>query len=166
MSSGNRCSLTKSRNRDRSSSSASAPNSIDKTFRLTWNFAVLSGVVILAAATGLTVMYHRMAVGDLASMAERNNVALARVLANSIWTPFAGLVAEARSVEPGALRSDPRVAELHEFVSALVRGLSVVKVKIYDLDGLTVFSTDRAQIGEDGARGAVGGVRPSSAAQG
>ncbi len=120
-----------------------------KTFRLTRNFAVLGGIVILTVAAILTAIHHKMAIGDLQSMAERNNVALARVLANAIWNPYSDFIAEAGSLETGALRSDPRIAELHKVVSARVEGLSVAKVKIYDLSGLTVYSSDWAQIGDD-----------------
>ena len=130
-------------------SSEVSPDAADKTFRLTRNFAVLGGIVILIVAAILTAIHYRMAIGDLRSMAERNNVALARVLANAIWIPYSGFIAEAGSLEAGALRSDPRIADLHEVVSAHVRGLSVAKLKIYDLRGLTVYSTDWAQIGDD-----------------
>jgi PAS domain S-box-containing protein len=37
---------------------------------------------------------------------------------------------------------------MREAVLAQMAGLSVVKVKVYDLDGLTVFSTEEAQIGQ------------------
>ncbi len=38
---------------------------------------------------------------------------------------------------------------LREDILQQMRGLSIVKVKIYDLAGITVFSTELKQIGED-----------------
>jgi diguanylate cyclase (GGDEF)-like protein len=43
----------------------------------------------------------------------------------------------------------PEISRLRGDVLRQMGGLNVVKVKIYNLDGLTVFSTDATQIGED-----------------
>ena len=48
-----------------------------------------------------------------------------------------------------SLAADPAVARLHAEVLAKMGGLRVVKVKVYNLQGTTVFSTDARQIGED-----------------
>jgi len=50
------------------------------------------------------------------------------------------------------LRAHPATAMLREAVVAQMRGTNVVKVKLYDLDGRTVFSTDTRQIGTDGSK--------------
>jgi diguanylate cyclase (GGDEF)-like protein len=48
-----------------------------------------------------------------------------------------------------ARRARGEIAAIEDELRPLANGLSVVKVKIYDLNGLTVFSTDRRQIGDD-----------------
>jgi hypothetical protein len=47
------------------------------------------------------------------------------------------------------LRAHPETARVHQAVITMMGHLPVVKVKIYNLDELTVFSTDAGQIGED-----------------
>ena len=45
--------------------------------------------------------------------------------------------------------ASPEITDLHQDVVALMKGTSVVKVKVYNLQGVTVFSTEARQIGED-----------------
>jgi len=59
------------------------------------------------------------------------------------------LLTDAQTVEPRALQNDPRVAAFRSTLQSHLLGLPIVKVKIYDGRGMTVFSTERAQIGED-----------------
>jgi len=117
---------------------------------------------------------------------EGDHLTLARILANALWEPhFAPLVARAQSIPVDSCRGLPqqaraaceaslgaRIAAIPGFanvdaaVHAMMRGSSVFKVKVYDLRGLTVYSSERAQIGEDkadnaGWRTALGG-KPAS----
>lgn len=133
---------------------------------------------------------------SLVAVHEAGHIALTRVLANSLWTShFAPLVAQARAVPveqcrlPAEVRAGggaspdtarlaciarvrDKVAALPAFagvdapVRALMAGTTVFKIKVYDLRGLTVYSSERAQVGEDksanaGWIAAVGG-KPAS----
>jgi diguanylate cyclase (GGDEF)-like protein len=96
----------------------------------------------------------------------RSNVTLTRAFANSIWPRYAAFVRYAGQIPPHDLRGRAEIADLQQDLKALAKGLDVVKVKIYNLDGLTVFSTDFRQIGEDksenpGFRGARVGATAS-----
>jgi hypothetical protein len=102
---------------------------------------------------------------------EMGHVTLARVLANATWeSRFAPLVARAQRLPAdecrqlpaaerapcfakigAAIQSLPGFNEAHQAVSAMMRGSSVFKVKVYDLRGLTVYSSELAQVGEDKA---------------
>ena len=46
-------------------------------------------------------------------------------------------------------KAAPQIPELHAKVLALMRGSNVFKVKVYDLKGMTLYSTELKQIGED-----------------
>ena len=55
----------------------------------------------------------------------------------------------AGSLDRATLASRPEVAALDRDLRQLSDGLPIVKVKIYDLKGLTVYSSDPSQIGQD-----------------
>jgi signal transduction histidine kinase len=131
---------------------------------------------------------------NLVAVHEAGHVTLAHVFANALWdSHFAPLVARAQAVpvercrnpaaDAQAAGASPEqqacIGELRRQVSALpgfaaldgpVRALmsrtSVFKIKVYDLRGLTVYSSELAQVGEDkadnrGWRSAAAG-RPAS----
>lgn len=122
---------------------------------------------------------------SLVAVHEAGHTTLAKVFANALWrSHFAPLVAQAQSLPEASCRGAGdarqacearmrgRVTALPAFrsvdapVRALMRGTSVFKIKVYDLRGLTVYSSEAAQVGEDksdnaGWRSAVEG-RPAS----
>ncbi len=118
-------------------------------FRLLPFFTVASFVAFVAVTIILAIFYRQTAIDDLITLRESNNQAVAQLFANALWADFQPLVATASELEPDALRAYPAVNGLDEAVAAQMAGLSVIKIKVYDLDGLTVYSTDPNQIGED-----------------
>jgi signal transduction histidine kinase/ActR/RegA family two-component response regulator len=118
-------------------------------FQLTRYFSIASLVAIVAAAGLLGQVYQRAAVADLTELGEQNNIALSAVLANSLWHAFVPLLQASRELDTAALRDSEHTRLLRDTIIAHTRGLSVVKVKVYDLEGRTVFSTEPAQIGEN-----------------
>jgi signal transduction histidine kinase len=47
------------------------------------------------------------------------------------------------------VKAAPQIPQLHRKVVALMRGSNTFKVKVYDLKGMTIYSTELSQIGED-----------------
>jgi len=90
-----------------------------------------------------------MVVDSLVESETQASVGLTRVFANALWPTYAGFVRHAGSVPQHELARSPEMEALAGDLRSLARGLNVVKVKIYDLRGFTVFSTDPRQIGED-----------------
>lgn len=117
-------------------------------FRLVRYFSITSLVAFLIVTVVLALFYRQTAVDDLLVLRESNNVALTQSFANSLWPEFSRFVTTAYTLSPEELPRHPEIARMHEAVLAQMAGLSVVKVKVYDLDGLTVFSTEARQIGE------------------
>ena len=68
---------------------------------------------------------------------------------NTIWPNHAAYVQSASTIPKSELAQRPEAIQLRQDVLRQMTGMTVVKVKIYNLAGLTVFSTDPRQIGED-----------------
>jgi len=118
-------------------------------FRLTRYFSVTSLIGILVVLFVLLFFYRYFAFRALMDHETRGNVALTRVFANTIWPNHAAYVEGASATPRAQLPQRPEIAKLREDVLRQMNGLNVAKVKIYNLDGLTAFSTDPKQIGED-----------------
>ncbi len=109
----------------------------------------LAGAVILAVAGGtLGHVYRSTAVENMERMVTQNNLLLTRAFSNSMWPRFSSFFRSDNGLTPEELRSHPQTAELRREIMRLMSGTGVVRVKIHDLDGLTVFSTDLRQVGE------------------
>jgi signal transduction histidine kinase len=121
----------------------------DLSLSLTKRFALFAGLVIIAASMLLISMYKQIASDDLTAMAERSNTALAQVFSNVVWDSHAGFLTTAHFLTPDQIRQHPETRSIRESLVTRLRDLSILKVKIYDLNGLTVFSTEPAQVGED-----------------
>ncbi len=107
-------------------------------FNLLRYFSLTSAAVILVLALTMQAAYRQIAVDDLVALAERHNVALARSFANTIWSRFSSYVTSVSRADGETLRAHPESRTIHETLKTLTTGLPVLKVKIYNLDGLTV----------------------------
>ncbi|MFQ5619758.1 MAG: PAS domain S-box protein [Rhodospirillales bacterium] len=118
-------------------------------FKLLRYFSVASAVAILSVTVVLVLIYRHNAVEDLVGIAENQNVALGRSFANTIWPHFSTYVTGVSGLDGDALRARPETREIHEALKKIAAGLPVLKVKIYNLHGLTVYSSEASQIGAD-----------------
>lgn len=135
-------------------------------FRLLRYFSIASFIAIACATALLTELQHRLAVSDLIRSQEHNHALLTQSVAQGHWSDFSGLLTAARGLDTPALKAHPEVERIRRLLSGEFTGTPVLKVKVYDLAGRTVFSSDEKQIGEDksgnaGFRSAAGG-RPAS----
>lgn len=116
---------------------------------LTKTFAVLAAVVFVAALTTLTITERSRALNQLKKITEENNIALTIALSNALRDKIQQYLDVVHKLPPAEIADHFAVEALRHDVISAVRGTRVVKVKIYDRDGITVFSTDRSQIGEN-----------------
>lgn len=119
------------------------------SFKLTRFFSTTSLIGIVIVTVCLIWTYRELTVRHLIDHESRANADLTRVFANTLWDRYRNFVLnpEVRSRE--VLLKDPVLPKLREDVLAKMKGLPVVKIKIYNPKGLTVFSTDESQIGDD-----------------
>jgi diguanylate cyclase (GGDEF)-like protein len=110
---------------------------------------ILALGVLVAVVAALSLLYRNLVVESLVQSETDANVAFTKAFANATWPRHAGFVRQAHGLSREALVARGEIAAIEDELRPLANGLSVVKVKIYDLNGLTVFSTDRRQIGDD-----------------
>jgi two-component system, sensor histidine kinase len=117
-------------------------------FKLQRYFSVASAIAILTVTVALAFLYRQHAVASLTGLIETQNVVLAQSFANNIWHTYANYVKEASDLDGEALRNRPETEEINRALQELVHGLPVLKVKMYSLEGNTVYSSEFSQIGE------------------
>src|SRR5687768_3810929 len=104
--------------------------------------------VLIAVVVALSYLYRGLLFDSMVEGETHANIALTKTFANALWPAHAPFVRRASSLERSTLAARAEVAALDGDLRRLASGLSVVKVKIYDLNGLTVYSTDPRQIGQ------------------
>ena len=121
-------------------------------FNLVRYFSTLSLVLIGIVATLLTFYYRNITHEQLLQHEQNRAEDVARIFENSLWPLFRPVIDAANT---GVVSAKPESASNTAFRTAianLMQGTDVIKVKIYSLDGITAFSTDPKQIGENKAR--------------
>ncbi|MDH3581198.1 MAG: ATP-binding protein [Hyphomicrobiales bacterium] len=120
-------------------------------FPLVRYFSLISAVVVAVAMVGVTFALTQITTEQLIQQRQNANVGLTRVFSSSVWQQFRSHVQSSADLDGDALRAHPRTSELLKSVKDTMRGLSVVKVKVYSLNGNTVFSTEATQMGDQKA---------------
>jgi PAS domain S-box-containing protein len=118
-------------------------------FRLVRFFLVTSTIAAIAVAASVFA-YRRDEVQRLIDLAEAQNVTLARSFANTIWPRFSSYITSVPASDAETLRTRPETHALHELLMSLTAGLPVLKIQIFNLDGLTVYSSEHREMGAYG----------------
>lgn len=116
--------------------------------RLIWVFLALSTVAILGVFGGMAMIFKVSTETEIVDTVEHSSVVLARSISNHLWPVHRGFVKRVPSLNPETLRARPEIDAITADLRKLIVGLPVLKVKIYNLDGVTIYSTERAQIGD------------------
>ena len=120
-----------------------------KIFRLTRYFSIVSFALIGVAGAVLGISAYYQATRQLTDMAHRSNEAMSQIFVNELWPAFSGFVLGSAGRSATDLRAAVDALRLQSKTSALMKNSDIIKVKVYNHQGLTVFSTDASQIGED-----------------
>ena len=87
----------------------------------------------------------------LYALGDRNNEMVAQALLQALRPDLREQLRNAPTLNDDELRSHPHTVKLHAAVQALLRGSSTAKLKFYDLQGRTLYSSELAQIGQSQA---------------
>ncbi len=123
-----------------------------------WQQAYLrqAGVIfalIGAVAIGLSLWSTWIAVVHTANervvdSTAASNVAITAIFANHVWDDVAPLL-PAGSVDEAAARDNPHLPAIDTIVRRFVGNTDIVKVKIFNLEGRTIYASYAKQLGED-----------------
>lgn len=116
-------------------------------YRLLRFFSIASLISLIVVAALLGGMYRYFATEDLVRVTQESNVVLTRAISNSIWEFFTPLVSNASDYSNEALATSHQVEMFDAEVRRQIFGLPVLSVKFFDIDGRTLYSTERSQIG-------------------
>jgi diguanylate cyclase (GGDEF)-like protein len=119
------------------------------TFKLLRYFSIASLIAIVLALAGLGFFFRQTALKQLIKVGEDANVSLSQAFANTLRAHYLPLIDAAEKSSTGQLLAHPQVSVVHKAVVDAVRQTSVVKVRIFDLNGRTIYSSEPRQIGED-----------------
>ena len=122
--------------------------------RLVWLFGLVGFALITGALLGAVYLSWQITRKHIVDSTEAANVAITRMFLNEEWDRIAPLLPPAGLRDPGLLKARPENAAIERIVRRFSADTDLLKVKIYDLRGLTVYSSDSRQIGEDQSRNA------------
>ncbi len=116
-------------------------------FNLTRYFSTLSFVLIVMAGGILGSYYRNNAVHQLVTATEAHNVAMTTVFRNSLWSRFTQFLELSYLRDLESLRHADESLTLRQAVVRMMTDTSIIKIKIYNRNGLIILSTDPSQIG-------------------
>jgi hypothetical protein len=118
-----------------------------KELRLTSFFSLVTIPVMILAIVLLVVIYRLVVIESLQKQVEQNNVVVAKSLSNVIWEQIKVLELKPENKESWTLNNiyiDVITQDIYQYL----RGTPVLKVKVYNQDGRTIYSTEKKQVGE------------------
>jgi len=119
-------------------------------FKLLRYFAVMSAAILVAVTILLFLLYRQTTIEEVLKSAEHGNTVLAQSLANAVWLNHADRLVPLSDYDIDRLAEQPETLYLGEVIERLKMGLPVLKVKIFNAEGVVVYSTNPADIGQNG----------------
>lgn len=124
-------------------------------FRLLRFFTTTSLVAFVVVAAMLGYVFRALSIGAMISSYESEHTNLAKVLANEMVSHDLGLFFPSGEVKPGDdLKRLTQIPAMNKEVTSLLKGTTIFKIKLYSMQGMTVYSTELKQIGEDKSKNA------------
>ena len=118
-------------------------------FRLRRYF-LLTSLPVVAIITALSAYgFIHFATSILVEQSTHTNQHETRLLGQLLWPRFQPHITWSKAQTAASLRAAPATAEIDAVALNLFHGTDIIKVKLYNLDGITVYSSEHSQIGGD-----------------
>ncbi|HEX4892252.1 MAG TPA: ATP-binding protein, partial [Hyphomicrobiaceae bacterium] len=117
-------------------------------FKLRRYFSIGSAIATAVITVALIFGFVGEEKSHIIESEEDHNAALARGLANALLREGTTILSLADGMDASALRARPETATLDAQVRRMIEGLEIHKLKIFLPTGLTVYSTNLAEIGQ------------------
>ena len=112
----------------------------------------LGGLLAVSGSLFMTwTLVSRTMHNSVLNSTEAAILALTEVFANEVWNDIRPWLPPA-AAGPEIARSNANLSKLDERIRTFGQGTDIVKVKVYDLKGLVVYSSEAKQIGDDKAK--------------
>jgi signal transduction histidine kinase len=110
----------------------------------------LGGLAVTIAVFAATLWFVRGSFeANVIGVTQTANASITQAFINENWPEVRGLLPRDRGATPAAIRASTDNARIDALVRGFSKGTDVLKVKIYDLAGKVVYSSDPSQIGDD-----------------
>jgi signal transduction histidine kinase len=111
-------------------------------------FALVGGFAIAAAAALIAFVQMELTGRQIRATAERFNESLTDSLSILIADKIDALIASGNSPDAEVVTPDGLADELDRLFARMRHQSGILKVKLYDLNGITIYSTNRKDIGD------------------
>ncbi len=120
-------------------------------FNLRRYFLLANAAAILTVTVLLAGLFHWHSMTHVVEMVETDNIVLSRVFTNMTRPRFSAYVTSTNTMDGNVLRTRPETRIIHDTLEQITSGLPIVRVRIFNLDGLIVYSSEPSEMGTDGS---------------
>jgi len=113
------------------------------------NFTLVSVLLLGLCAIGLDYTIQQFSFNNIIRIGENENQSITRTIVNNYWSAVADDLGKLQTLDNSKLRQNPTVIELGDSVRKVSRDLNLLKLAVYALNGHTIFSTTRQELGEN-----------------
>ena len=110
---------------------------------------IISFIAFVVAIAIMSTYDRQSLTKHLITIEEKRKVELAQAFANTLWPDYEPFFEQTASLSIEELRTHVETDKLYQAIALQMMGTDVVKIKLYDFSGRTVFSTEFSQIGDD-----------------
>ena len=135
-------------------------------FKLLRYFTTTSLIAFVIVAALLGYVFRNLSINAMIGSCESEHTNVAKILANEMANHQLELFLNTGGInhDSGRKTQLPQITEMNREVISFLKGTTIFKIKLYNLKGITVYSTELRQIGEDKSKneGVIGGLQGRS----